>query len=1033
MKNSIKWTFVIVTALLCVGSQAAFNPDTDSSLRFNLNFQNNPSPTQSVDAKAGLTAVLKDYNTVDFDIFRANEIRGICADFNQYNDAAQGPVIDSSAVEPNDCYFRIVPNGDLFEFGDGWPGTDQTTISFWFNMPDPSSGSFIRHALSMASDETYYWEIRAIGGKLEFRHGMNSLRYETANTLSSLGVTANTWHHATLVIDRTNCMITTNPTTNQTTKMYIDGAEVPIFVTYLSKTNTNMNIDSYPYYESPLLVGGGSRNFDGMMDEIRFYGKALSALEVSLLYQYNPGVPHVTAITPVPKSSNVAITTGISWGAYAGASTEKLYFGEDAESLTQVTLTDPNKATNAQLTAALGKPFELGKTYYWYVKSTVSGNDIDSPLWSFTVETGKATDPFPADGQEDVEVSDVNLSWTGSASALSYDVYYSTDLSLVQALDASVKIATGNTTLIVEDVNTKFRGQDYYWCVVSNYAAGTKVGDIWTFRSRPYELVFNTRKNVATSYQGYAIPPLTCSLHSDGWTDVVTGYLDTDANLAVFEFPSGFNYDKRYDITVVPIYRAQDVNSTINIRPVSIRVTGDFYFDGRIRLAGEDILTSTYVTSMACSGGYPGPRNNSSSTANAPDNLCWTTTAAIPSGYHTRFGTMSSKTFWLPNNNAYSYFGPGISRAISPYKTGGGGGYGGQGGECGRGYMHGLNCTGPTYGDKEIPIPFGGSAGGWGSVAGGCGGGGGIEIIATGNVTFDANSEIRANGGNSFYGAVGSSSGTGSGGAGGSVKIIAGGNVVNKGSISVNGGKGGDHTEQGNNVGGGGGGGRVAIYYGGTFTNTGSITANGGIKGIYSGSTGQISLGEDGQNGTIYIVNSNAVSPKKASAPTPSDGDKRFYVSGTTMPLKWYSGFGASTDEVYYSTDNVNFTKVGATVTATRGQHTSTANITVSAGNTYYFKVITDGTVSSDVWSFTVVNWQCPLNAIANNHISGPEWDINGDCVINDEDFWYFAKDWRVPRVTGAQDYTLDDIDLWRFVGEWLLCSNRTNGGCTGW
>jgi hypothetical protein len=88
--------------------------------------------------------------------------------------------------------------------------------------------------------------------------------------------------------------------------------------------------------------------------------------------------------------------------------------------------------------------------------------------------------------------------------------------------------------------------------------------------------------------------------------------------------------------------------------------------------------------------------------------------------------------------------------------------------------MHGIDCSGPTYGDKEIPIPFGGSAGGWGSVAPGAGGGGGIEIIVSGNVVFDINSAILANGGNSYYSAVGSSSGTGSGGSGGSVKIIAG-------------------------------------------------------------------------------------------------------------------------------------------------------------------------------------------------------------------------------------------------------------------
>ncbi|OQA04068.1 MAG: hypothetical protein BWY69_00122 [Planctomycetes bacterium ADurb.Bin401] len=151
------------------------------------------------------------------------------------------------------------------------------------------------------------------------------------------------------------------------------------------------------------------------------------------------------------------------------------------------------------------------------------------------------------------------------------------------------------------------------------------------------------------------------------------------------------------------------------------------------------------------------------------------------------------------------------------------------------------------------------------------------------------------------------------------------------------------------------------------------------------------------------------------------------------MPLKWYSGFNASTDEVYWGTNPASLAKVGATVTAARGQHTSTANVTVTPGKTYYFKVITDGSISSDLWSYQVVNWQCPLDAIDSYHISGPEWDTNGDCVVNDEDFWYFAKDWRIPRVAG-DDYTLQPgDDLWRYINEWLLCDNRTNGGCAGW
>jgi uncharacterized protein YneR len=1047
MKNSIKRTMLIITSLLCV-SAWAFDPDTDSSLKFLLNFQNNSDDTHTTDAKASITGVLNDYNSLDLYVFKPNGIRSVYADFNQPNDAGQGPAIDDT-TEPNDCYLSFMPVADIFEFGTGFPGGDQTTIAFWFNMPNVDSGSFIRHESSYEDPETYYWEIRAISGKMEFRRGNNALRFESADTLGMLGVQNNTWHHVALVIDRTNCVMTTNPTMSQTTKMYLDGAEIPIYITSLSSSTTELNIDSWPNYVSPLMIGSGSRNFDGLMDDVRLYGRALDAMEVSLLYQSNTYAPHVTAIKPIPKLINVPLTTGISWGAYSGASSEKLYFGESSTSLAQVTLTDANKASNTQLVTALGKSLELGKTYYWYVKSRVGSTDIDSPMYSFTAETGKATNPSPSDEEEDVEVSDVNLSWTGSPSAVSYDVYYSTQRNLVESLSSTVLRANDNTTCIVEDVNTKFRGMDYYWCVVSNFSGGaTKVGDIWTFRSRPYELVFNTRKNHVSRYQGYDIPPLTCSLHSDGWADVITGSLDADANIAVFTFPSGFNYDRHYDITVVPIYRAEDINSTINVRPVSIRVTGDFYFDGRIRIAGEDVLTSQNDTPQACSGGYPGPRHNSSSTSNLPDNLCWTQTATSTAGFHTRFGTADAKSFWMPNARGKNVFGPGISRAISPYKTGGGGGYGGQGGNCGRGYMHGIDCSGPTYGDKEIPIPFGGSAGGWGSVAAGAGGGGGIEIIATGNVTFDANSEIRANGGNSSYSAVGSSSGTGSGGSGGAVKIIAGGNFVNKGTINVRGGKGGDSSTQGNNAGGGGGGGRIAIYYGGTYTNTGLILAEGGEKGIYAGSAGKLSLGEDGQKGTIYIVKSSVVSPKKASAPTPVNGDPKCCIGladpNTNFKLKWYSGYGATNDKVWIGTSIAAMAPTGATIPATRTQHSITYS--VQNNKTYYWQVKSDSnSIASDIWTFTTVNWLCPLNAIANNHFSGPEWDNNGDCVVNDADFWYFAKDWRIQRVTGTQDYTLDYTDMinsvptqnggemLRFANEWLECINRTNSGCNGW
>jgi hypothetical protein len=99
-------------------------------------------------------------------------------------------------------------------------------------------------------------------------------------------------------------------------------------------------------------------------------------------------------------------------------------------------------------------------------------------------------------------------------------------------------------------------------------------------------------------------------------------------------------------------------------------------------------------------------------------------------------------------------------------------------------------------------------------------------------------------------------------------------------------------------------------------------------------------------------------------------------------------------------------------------------------------KVITDGTVSSDTWSFKTVSWRCrqydgaDVAPIDPHHVGGPEWDFNHDCVLTFEDFEYFVDNW----LNSAFDnYTLEFIDLARFANEWHQCFNRTDGGCAGW
>lgn len=1462
MKNRI-FLIVLIAALFSTSAFALFDPDDDASLKFNLDFeeysQNSPSSASTVDAEAGLTGYLEDFNTIGFDVFQESGIRGASADFSQLNDTSEG------AGEGADCSFSVNPDGNpVFEFGNGIDppvaGHDQTTFTFWFRAPNISSGTFFTQIWQY--DSTYYWEIRVYNGKLGFYHSSNNLRFETVDALNSLGVSVNTWHHAAVLIDRT---------TRESSKMYIDGLKVPVIVTSYNNVPSLAMDDTSDMY-SPLRVGVGTREFDGLLDEIRIYGRALSDLEISLIYQNNPSTPHTTALLPIPGSSDVSIATDVNWVPATGATAQSVYFGTDPNMLNlplvKTGSSGLNKVTNAELSGSL----DFLTTYYWYVKSTISGADVNSPLWSFTTGSQKALNINPLDGAENVVDENINLQWS-APDAASFDVYLSIHKDLVEAGDAAVRIAAGITdsNYLIADSN---KGETYYWKINGNYPPSTvSEGDVWQFRtearpiivntsdvnyvyggidypalsltkdkdlqttvtgylgdddivifefatdpnftrlydmivipeidsileaqydaagkrktSRPmaihvlgdinlkchiiasgpdaeakqfdssaaragghrgsfrqfrdvggterdnmtvadmleifgpgygltgatsgsptlfcgsgggyggiggdngragggsggdiygyesipvpiggsaggwsnnanggpgggvieiaatgdvniassskifvtggscpsvdyasgggaggsvkivaggslkvsgainanggkggdtlradkqtdagggggggrvaflygttfnsdgiitvdggavgkcnglpstssqagqagtifssnanplkpeiptpadgdssivindevtlkwhpgfgatqnevyfgtssnpaemsllmtlngdpakggvlraeqslqadvvanqtyywyvkaikgasevdsdiwsfnavndFKLVFNTSDVNTVTFDGQSIAPLTCRVkNSTGWVSspVSTGSVASDG-VAVFNFASGFNYNQNYKITVLPEYAVSF--DTKPRRPLAIHATGDFYFDGTLDISGDDVIYAA-DNPMARSGGYRGMRNGDSTEA---------TPGYLEAGHKTQYNRFSvnidnTRGYWITTSTAPAVFGLGVPKIVGLFNVSGGGGYGGLGGESGRGYFYGMFDGGTAYGGKEVPVPFGGSAGGRGRDTASGAGGGGVEIVATGSVTFGSNAEILAKGGSVFplarY--------VGGGGAGGSIKVIAGGAFSNAGTISVNGGDGGDDNDKANGNGGGGSGGRIAIFYATTYSNTGTMTAQGGEKGITRDSTSDAthngySIAGDGEDGTIFVSNS---SPMKASAPTPNDGDDKVYVGTGSIQLKWYSGYGTSTDEVFFGTNPTSLTKLGATVSATRGEHGSTANATIAAGNTYYFKVITNGTVSSDVWSFKVVGWECPRPDSSISVLGWPAWDSNHDCVVNGDDFWYFAVNWR-----SIPPYYVDIPDLSIFAEKWLDCQERSNNGCNGW
>ncbi len=1035
---------LVVVALVSSSAWAAWNPyAADPNLVFNMNFDTNdtngPPPT-TTDAKAGLVGTLENYNLSHYVLWEAGKI-GKDANFGQPYDKSPG-----SGLDGNDCHI-VVPPSPIFDLGTY--NTDKHTFTFWFNVPEAgglTSGTIMRHAsIYLETTEGYedlLWEIRIYNSKLHFYHKNNSLRMETASSLTdpNLGLTPETWHHVAIVIDRTASDWMTYP--EKYCKIYIDGLEVPVIVTYHNTSSMNVDLD----HTSPLWIGAGERDFDGLLDEIRLYKSALSPVQVSILYQSDKTVKPV-AVLPIPRSSNVVMDTNLSWVPAVGATAQQVYFGTDPNNL--VLKKSGGGAMNEVNNTELGGLLALS-IYYWDVNTTYGGSPVAGPLWSFTAEAGEALNPSPANGQEDVNVGATDLKWKGTPSAINYKVYFSNNESFVEDMCDAALVPDNNIFDTNIAVTTTLMAENYYWCVESNLVPEVNKlpvdSNVWTFRTKPYPIVFNTDV-CDVNYSGQIIPGYKCMrMEPDSsWTTLATGSIDSNSGdgvpVIVFDFDS-FVYNQRYDIIVLPQYGAGDDGNVIPT-PLAIHTVGDFYFDGRMDICGEDVTTAT-ILPRACSGGFPGARVNAGNGNGAP-NYYYQITIPVPepnTGHyiHHRYGDFNSslKYVWLVTTEGYGRYGPGTG-VVPPDRCGGGGGYGGIGGDSGCGYYYGVFSGGPTYGDEEVPVAFGGSAGGWGLNAPGGSGGGGVEIVATGNVVLDSNSEIHADGGGMLLSAV---QYPGGGGSGGSVRIIADGSVTNKGIITVNGGKGGDGYDKSNNTGGGGGGGRVAIFYSNTYTNNGSITADGGDRGTYFG-TG---LAENGKDGTIFVIKTSPTR-RKASAPTPKNGDEMVYcpnsTSGNWLTLKWYSGYNkmSANDIVYFREGSPpnDGNQIGAPVPATRGQHSSTVDVNIVKDKTYYFKVKTvpvDGndsnTVSSDVFSFKTVGWQCPIATPDFNdlHVGGPVWDSNRDCVLDGKDLSYFARHWRD---LGFGDYVLDGADLGRFVNEWLDCIGRTNSGCDGW
>jgi hypothetical protein len=229
--------------------------------------------------------------------------------------------------------------------------------------------------------------------------------------------------------------------------------------------------------------GAENRPWDGVLDDVRVYTKALTVAEIEEVMA-GPPAPLAAGPTPADGTTLEQSWTNLSWQPGTWAVSHNVYFGtsyENVEQGAEGTFVG-NALTNFQVVGFAGFPapdgLEPGVTYYWRVDE-VNPDNPESPwkgvVWSFTLPPRGAYRPLPADTMKFVK-TDAELTWTAKWGAALYSVYFGTDPAEIET--ATGAPPNGKATF---DPGPLELETVYYWRVDTFDGAQWYTGDVWSF------------------------------------------------------------------------------------------------------------------------------------------------------------------------------------------------------------------------------------------------------------------------------------------------------------------------------------------------------------------------------------------------------------------------------------------------------------------------------------------------------------------------------------------------------------------------
>ena len=178
--------------------------------------------------------------------------------------------------------------------------------------------------------------------------------------------------------------------------IYRPGLALEIYIGGQLRASNVVEIPASQLSESgtPVLIGSRSGcsdcGWDGLIDEVRVYNRAVTQIEVWQIMRANVGCS--LAPEPADGATDVPRDVTLHWTAGLFAKTHDVYFGTIVEDVNNASRTSPGSVLvgrgRSLTTYAPTSDLEFGQTYYWRVDEV---NAFESAIykgnvWSFTVE-----------------------------------------------------------------------------------------------------------------------------------------------------------------------------------------------------------------------------------------------------------------------------------------------------------------------------------------------------------------------------------------------------------------------------------------------------------------------------------------------------------------------------------------------------------------------------------------------------------------------------------------------------------------------